>query len=120
VILVDTSVWVAHLRHGLAPLADRLLEGDVACHPFVVGELVCGNLRNREQILSLLANLPSVPVAGHQEVLTLIENHRLMGTGLGWIDVHLLASALISGARLWSLDVRLRNTAEGLRAGFAP
>ncbi|MCU0727746.1 MAG: PIN domain-containing protein [Planctomycetes bacterium] len=119
-ILVDTSVWVQHFRKGFAPLAELLLDGDVACHPFVAGELACGNLRSRRNVLSLLASLPRLPVAGHDEVLTLIEVHRLMGTGLGWVDVHLLASALISGCRLWSLDARLRDTAGRLGAGFAP
>ena len=118
-VLVDTSVWVQHLRRTLPVLARLLAEGVVAGHPFVVGELACGNLRNRAEILCLLSNLPSAAVAGHEDVLQLIEVRRLMGTGLGWIDVHLLASALLSGFRVWTLDRRLRTAAADLGVGFS-
>jgi len=116
VVLVDTSVWVEHLRRGLSQLAALLSDGEVACHPFVVGELACGTLRNREEILSLLRELPTVQEVGHEEILVFLENHRLAGKGLGFIDVHLLASALIAGVPLWTLDRRLRDAARRLHA----
>jgi predicted nucleic acid-binding protein len=104
VILVDTSVWVDHLRQGIPLLGDLLTAGEVLTHPFVIGELACGNLTNRAEILKLLTSLPSVRVATHAEALHLVEAHRLHGRGLGWIDVHLLASALLSQAALWTRD----------------
>jgi predicted nucleic acid-binding protein len=107
VILVDTSVWVAHLRHGSVGLKASLHEGGVACHPFIVGELACGNLRNRSEIISLLQRLPRAIVAQHEEVMQFIEHFGLMGKGLGYIDVHLLASARLTGIPLWTLDKKL-------------
>jgi predicted nucleic acid-binding protein len=113
-VLVDTSVWVDHLRRGNARLADRLERGRVLCHPFVIGELACGNLSRRDEILSLLRALPGAPSASDAEVLSLVESHRLMGRGLGWIDVHLLASALLADRLLWTLDRRLHSAARDL------
>ena len=110
-VLVDTSVWIAHFRKGSPGLVRLLEEGQVATHPFVIGELACGNLHNRDEILRLLAVLCRSGVAGHEEVLTFIERHRLMGTGLGYIDVHLLAAARVGGLRLWTLDRRLKQAA---------
>lgn len=106
-ILVDTSVWVDHLRQGVPLLGDLLAAGEVVTHPFVIGELACGNLANRTEILSLLSALPSVKVATHAEALHLVEAHHLPGQGLGWIDMHLLASARLSQTGLWSRDRRL-------------
>ena len=106
-ILVDTSVWVEHLRHGLPRLATLLQEGEVLIHPWVIGELACGNLRNRQQVLELLQGLPVATVASDAEVLLLIERDRLMGRGIGYVDVHLLASARLSYCRLWTQDRRL-------------
>jgi hypothetical protein len=108
-ILVDTSVWVAHLRHGTTGLEALLDDGRVLCHPFIIGELACGNLSNRSEILSLLQALPSALRAEHKELLDFIESHRLMGKGLGYIDVHLLASALLTNVPLWTLDRKLRD-----------
>jgi len=113
-ILVDTSVWVDHLRKGNHRLATLLEEGVVVCHPFVVGELACGGIRNRTQILALLRALPEASVAEHEEVLILLTNWRLHGRGLGWIDVHLMAAALLTGCRLWTLDKALRSAADRL------
>jgi predicted nucleic acid-binding protein len=113
-MLVDTSVWIDHFREGNMDLEYLLDEGRVAIHPFVIGELACGSLRRRSDTLRLFEALPSVPVATHDEVLTLIERHRLDGTGLGWIDMHLLASAKLAGQSLWSTDHRLRATAKRL------
>jgi len=117
VILVDTSVWIGHLRKGDRELARLLDEGVVRCHPFVIGEVACGNLRNRAEILSLLAALPTCPVASHQEALHLVTDRKLPGKGLGWIDVHLLASALLSRCALWTKDKALGAIAEALEIG---
>jgi len=116
-VLVDTSVWVTHLRRGDAGLEILLNEGHVVCHPFIAGELACGNLKNRSEILSLLRTLPMVTPAEHEEVMRFIENHRLMGKGLGYIDMHLLASAILSGCPLWTLDKRLKQVS--LKLGLA-
>ncbi len=113
-VLVDTSVWIDHLRRGSGRLGDLLSTGEVTTHPFVIGELACGNLSNREEILMLLSSLPTVKIATHSEVLHLIEKQRLFGRGLGWIDVHLLASALLSGVALWTADRKLKAVAESL------
>ncbi|MFQ5526625.1 MAG: type II toxin-antitoxin system VapC family toxin [Thermoanaerobaculia bacterium] len=113
-MLVDTSVWIDHFRRGNSRLAGYLEGGEVESHPFIVGELACGNLRRRVEVLELLAALPSVPTASHEEVLALVDRQRLAGTGLGWVDVHLLCSALLAGCRLWTLDRRLRSQAENL------
>jgi predicted nucleic acid-binding protein len=114
-ILADTSVWVDHFRSTNRDLQARLEDGDVACHPFVRGELACGNLRARASILGLLGNLPALPLADDAEVLELIEARNLMGRGLGWIDVHLLASCAISSTPLWTLDKPLARAAQMLR-----
>jgi predicted nucleic acid-binding protein len=103
-ILVDTSVWVDHFRNGNAQLKAWLNNNEVVVHPFVIGELACGSLRNRSEILNLLSELPEATVAQHDEVLTFIENNRLYGTGIGWIDAHLVASALLSKSKLMTLD----------------
>ena len=110
-VLVDTSVWVAHLRQGTIGLEALLNEGRVLCHPFVVGELACGNLRNRNEILVLLQALPQVIRAEHGEVMYFIENNNLMGKGLGYIDMNLLASALVTNVPLWTLDKKLNAVA---------
>ena len=111
-ILVDTSVWVEHLRHGLPRLATLLQEGEVLIHPWVIGELACGNLRNRQQVLELLLGLPAATVASDAEVLLLIERDRMMGLGIGYIDAHLLASARLSHCRLWTQERRLAAVAQ--------
>lgn len=106
--LVDTSVWVSHLRVGDAHLRSLLTDGEVLSHPFVVGELACGNIKNRREILSLLQVLPMAKTANNEEVLQFIETQNLMGIGLALVDVHLLASALLSRASLWTLDKPLK------------
>lgn len=119
-VLVDTSVWVRHLRQGGTGLKRLLLDGEVMCHPFVTGELACGSMQNRTEILSLLQNLPWAMEATHDEVLQFIERNHLMGTGLGYIDVHLCAPALITGVPLWTYDRRLTKASEGLGIGYRP
>ncbi len=114
-VLVDTSVWVEHFRRGKIGLDALLIEGQVVCHPFVVGELACGNLKNRFEILSLISALPAALVAEHDEIMQFIETHHLMGKGLGYIDVHLLASAILTGIPLWTLNKRLHKISLTLR-----
>lgn len=118
-ILLDTSVWIDHLRRGDAQVASILHSGLVLAHPFVVGELACGQLKSRAEILGLLAALPQAKVAQEQEVLLFIERHGLMGRGIGYIDAHLLAAtALTEGARLWTRDKRLDTLAHELELGY--
>jgi len=116
-VLVDTSVWVDHFRQGSSVLAKELEQGSVLCHPFVIGELACGNLARRKEVLSLLAALPQAPAASNSEALILIESHRLMGRGIGWVDVHLLASARLAHEPIWTLDQRLAAAAHQLNVG---
>jgi predicted nucleic acid-binding protein len=116
-LLVDTSVWVDHLRHGDAELAQRLREGDVMTHRLVIAELACGTLARREEILGLLETLPQAPEAEHAEFLHFIERRGLAGTGLGAVDAHLLASAKLAHVRLWTRDGALARTAARLGAG---
>jgi predicted nucleic acid-binding protein len=109
-ILVDTSVWVDHFRNGNERLSHLLLDQQVVTHPMIIGELACGTLRNRAEILQLLSNLPQAAQASHLEVLHMIEERKLMGTGIGYVDAHLLASVLLTpGAQLWTLDRKLQS-----------
>ena len=117
-VLVDTSVWVSHLRDGNAELANLLNDGGVLCHPLIVGELACGNLKDRAVILSLLQLLPISIEAEHEEVLLFIENNRLMGKGMGYVDVHLIASAALAGIPLWTLDKKLAQAADSLHIKY--
>ena len=118
-ILVDTSVWIDHLRQGVPQLAQQLTQGQVATHPFIIGELACGNLNKRHAILGYLDNLEKVKQARHKEVLHLIEKQQLMGKGIGYIDAHLLASCLLTQAtRLWTRDKRLNTLATTLELNY--
>ncbi len=119
-VLVDTSVWVDHLRRGNEALAVLLDRGLVTVHVHVIGELACGGLRSRRTVLELLRALPRAPEAEFSEVLHLIEHHHLYGRGLGWIDVHLLASARLAGIPMWTLDRRLAEAASELGSFWRP
>ena len=116
-MIVDTSVWIDHFREPNADLEWLLEEGRVATHPFVIGELACGSLHRRDDVIRLIAALPTAVVATDAEALALIERYRLHGSGLGWTDVHLLASARLTRQSLWSADRRLRQAA--VRLGLA-
>jgi predicted nucleic acid-binding protein len=118
VVLVDTSVWVSHFRQTNDDLVELLNEGEVACHPFTIGELACGNLKNRASIIALLEALPTVLVVNHEESLSFIEARKVMRKGLGYIDVHLLASALLTGVSLWTLDKKLDKVAGELQCRY--
>lgn len=118
-ILVDTSVWVDHLHSGDDNLVQQLNSSNVLMHPFVLGELACGNLNKRKEILTLFKNLPLSSVATDDEVLFFIEQHKLMGRGIGYIDTHLLAAVALNGsARLWTRDKRLREVSDLLSLTF--
>ena len=117
-VLVDTSVWIAHLRDGNVGLEILLNDGYVICHPFIVGEIACGHLKNRSEILSLLNALPMATNADNGEVLRFIENYQLMGKGLGYIDMHLLASAVMSKIPLWTFDKKLHEVSVKMRLDF--
>lgn len=113
-ILVDASLWIEHLRSGHGALAEQLEDGRVSCHPFVIGELACGHLTDRETVIALLRALPTVETTDHEEVLKFIDMHELAGSGLGYVDMHLLGSAMLSGTPLWTLDRGLRKAARRL------
>ncbi len=113
-VLVDTSIWIDHLRRSNAGLVELLEQTQVAIHPWIVGELACGNIKNRKELLLLLKSLPSIRTADDDEVLQLIESKKLMGQGIGWVDVHLLATCLIEGIPLWTADKNLRTISAAL------
>ena len=118
-ILVDTSVWIDHLRAGDAELATLLNGSQVLMHPFVLGELACGNLRNRTEVLALLKDLPQAVLANDEEVLFFIERHALMGRGMGYVDAHLLAAVTLGGVtKIWTRDKRLRAVADALALAY--
>lgn len=118
-ILVDTSVWVDYLRADDKELAVLLDGSRVLMHAFVLGEITCGNLQNRQEILGLFKDLPRLPSATDDEVLFFIERHMLIGRGIGYVDAHLLAAvALDSSARLWTRDKRLRTVASSLELAY--
>jgi len=114
-ILVDTSVWIAHLRDPEPRLGGLLERGQALVHPFVIGELACGNLRNRGTLLGYLDRLSAAPLAESAEVRGVVERYRLMGQGLGWVDVHLLTSCLLAHSGIWTQDAGLERAARQLR-----
>jgi predicted nucleic acid-binding protein len=118
VVLVDTSVWVSHFRETHDGLVELLNNGEVVCHPFIIGELACGNLKNRTSIIALLEALTTALVVEHEELLSFIEARKIMGKGLGYVDVHLLAASLLTGVALWTLDKKLDRIAEGLQCKY--
>jgi len=117
-VLVDTSIWVTHLRQGSQQLEKLLMEAAVMCHPFIIGELACGNLENRNEIISLLHSLPMAPTIESDEYLFFIDQNHLMGKGIGFVDVHLLASAQLTGVPLWTADKRLKSATDQLELAF--
>ncbi len=117
-VLVDTSIWVTHLRQGSRQLENLLMDAEVMCHPFIIGELACGNLKNRNEIISLLHSLPMAQTIEFDEFLFFIDQNYLMGKGVGFVDVHLLASAQLTGVSLWTADKRLKSAADQLELTF--
>ena len=118
-IIVDTAVWIDHLRDGDRELAWRLEHGDVLAHPWVTGELALGSLRGRDEILRLLDELPQAQVATPAELLAFIGHHELHGLGIGYVDAQLLAATMLTGAHLWTRDRRLRAAAGDLGVAHA-
>jgi predicted nucleic acid-binding protein len=117
-VLVDTSVWVDHLREGDPGLRTLLNDGQVAMHPWIIGELACGNLSDRQRVLALFRSLPATVIASEDNAHRLLEDRKLAGIGIGWIDIHLLASSLLSSTQLWTRDRRLRSVAGQLGLSF--
>lgn len=117
-VLVDTSVWINHLNRKDKKLIELLEEGEVAIHPFIIGELSCGKIKNRTDILSSLQNLPFTSVLTLKEFLIFTEANKLMGNGLGFVDIHLLGSSVLTGYKLFTYDKKLNDTAKILNISF--
>ena len=117
-VLVDTSIWVNHFRSSDPHLEDLLDSTEVVCHPLVIGELACGNLKKRKEILTLLAALPMAPEVDYQEALEFIELNKLMGKGIGFIDVLLLASSRLAAIPIWTNDSKLKEAAHTLNISY--
>jgi predicted nucleic acid-binding protein len=117
-ILADINVWIKHFRESDVEFIAQLNIGAVACHPFTIGELACGNLGNRSEILTLLQELPSAPIVETTELLDFIEKRSLMGCGLGYVDTYLLASVIIGNVILCNFDRRLREAAKELGVSY--
>ncbi len=117
-VLVDTSIWVTHFRQGSRQLEKLLMDAEVMCHPFIIGELACGNLKNRTEIISLLQSLPMAPTIEFDEFLFFIDRNQLMGKGVGFVDVHLLASAKLARVPFWTADKKLKVAADQLELTY--
>jgi hypothetical protein len=117
-ILVDTSVWIDHFHHSDERLSELLLSNKVCIHPFIIGEPSCGNISNREEVLSLLRALPKIDMVLDEEVYTFLEKRKLYGKGLGFIDIHLLASALVHNVVIWTRDKSLKRIARELEINY--
>ena len=117
-ILVDTSIWVDHFRKGNRQLVHLLEDGEVVCHYFIIGELACGIINNRIEILSLLQSLPTIPTIDLDEYLYFIDKNRLFGFGIGFVDINLLASAKLVDIPIWTKDKKLREAAIKLKVSF--
>ncbi len=117
-VLVDTSIWINHLRDGDRHLEKLLFDGDVLCHTHIIGELACGNLKNRKEILELFHSLPLASGIDFQEFLYFIEQNKLSGRGVGFVDIQLLASAQLGQVPLWTADKRLKAAAVDLDLNY--
>ena len=117
-VIVDTSIWVSHLRKSLPLLEKLLLNAEVVCHSFIIGELACANIKNRKEFLSLIQTLPMAPIIDLDEFIYFVDQNKLMGRGIGFIDIHLLASARLSESPLWTLDKKLKSVAKELNVAY--
>jgi predicted nucleic acid-binding protein len=117
-VLVDTSIWIDHLHRSEPELVALLRETLVVMHPAILGELACGTVPDRQELLSLWLSLPRVANVSFEEALALLENRMLWGRGLGWTDIQLLASALVSRTMLWTRDHLLRQIADQLSVAW--
>jgi predicted nucleic acid-binding protein len=119
-ILVDTSIWIDHFRSANRLLSELLDQEQVLVHPFVLGEIACGNLKNRKEIVALMQALPRAPRADDDQIPFFIEQRALMGRGVGLIDIHLLASCLMQPCLIWTADKRLQTVARELETAYTP
>ena len=117
-VLVDTSIWINHLRNSDQELKRLLFAGEVFCHPYIIGELACGSIKNRQEIISLLQELPQSPAVYFEEYLYFIEQNQLHGKGVSFIDIHLLASAKLAEIPLWTGDKRLQSASAKLNLKY--
>lgn len=117
-VLVDTSVWIDFLSKKEPTMKKLLVENRVSIHPFIIGEIACGSLKNRVEILSLLQSLPQIQISQHEEVLFMLETRKLFGKGVGWVDLHLLSAALIAEMPLWTKDKRLHAISKECQAAY--
>lgn len=117
-IIVDTSVWIDHIRRSLPTLGDLLLADEVRQHPFVTGEIMLGSIASRERVIAALSRLPAFTLAPSDALLDFVRSAKLSGTGIGFVDAHLLLSAKIDGAQLWTFDKRLAAQAERLGLSY--
>lgn len=119
-MLVDTSVWIDHFRSGITEMGILLKNASVVIHPYIIGELACGDLRARATTLSDLRALPMARVASHDEVHAMIERRKLWGKGIGWVDAHVLASATLSNVSVWTADKAMQRVAIALGVAYQP
>ena len=117
-VLVDTSVWINHFRTSDRHLEKLLVHGEVSCHPHIIGELSCGNIKNRQEIISLLQKLPQAPLIEFDEFLYFVAQKKLHGKGIGFVDIHLLASAKLGQIPLWTADKRLQYASADLNLKY--
>ena len=118
-VLVDTSVWIDHFRRGNNQLVKLLNRGDVFCHEMIIGEIACGTFKNRSEILSRLKLLPHSMHVRHEEILLFIEQNQIIGHGLGYIDVTLLVSSILTSIPIWSLDKKMSQFSKSLRINYS-
>jgi hypothetical protein len=117
-ILADTSIWIQHFRSANTELSDLLARGRVSIHQFIIGELACGNLPERKDTLQYFSHLPMASSCLDREVMHLIETRKLAGKGIGYVDAHLLSSAIVNHHKLWTSDKLLQELANELRVGY--
>jgi predicted nucleic acid-binding protein len=117
-VLADTSIWVDHLRKSNGQLIELLNNGEVFCHPFIIGELACGYIKNRQEIITALRALPQSAFIEHDEIMVFIEKNNIMGKGLGYIDIAILGSSLVTGIPLWTFDQKLNAIAKKFNNSF--
>lgn len=118
-VLVDTSIWIDHLCNNNDQLFELLNDGKVFCHPFIIGELACGNIKNRNEIIAALQALPQSSIIEHDEIMIFIERNQIMGKGLGYIDIAILASSLVTTIPLWTFDQKLNTIAKKFKINYS-
>jgi predicted nucleic acid-binding protein len=117
-VLVDTSIWINHLKTSNKKLISLLEDNFILTHEFIIGELACGSIKKRKEFLKHLKRLPLVKPATHEECLYFLEKNNLTGSGIGWIDIHLLSSCKLTGCKIWTNDTKLKKVAKNLKLNF--